>query len=261
MSPLAARVPDERRRLIADRLRDQGSVSVSVLTDEFGISAMTVRRDLEALERQGLAQRTHGGAILPSLSSREDSFFQRLKVAVEEKERLADAALGLLSEDDSIFVDSSTTAYFAVRRIIRENFKCTLLTNAAPVVEMACESDAPSVEVIGIGGSLRKLTRSFVGPQAVAAIKAHFADKALFSVRGLTHAGQLTDPDQLEAEIKRSMIVHARRSILLADTSKLDRPALSLIAGLESVDVLVTTGLPEATLAAYRRAGAEVRLA
>ncbi len=83
-------LPSERRRMIAERLVQRGSVSVAALEQEFGISPMTARRDLDELERQGIARRTHGGAILPGASAHEDSFVQRLEVAAEDKERLAD---------------------------------------------------------------------------------------------------------------------------------------------------------------------------
>ena len=252
-------LPDERRRLIAERLRENGSVSVAALGTEFKISPMTVRRDLVELEHQGVARRTHGGAIRPELSSHEDSFFQRLEVAVEDKERLAEAAAALLAPGDAVFLDSSTTSYFAARRIVRENFRCTLLTNAVPVMELACEADAPQVELIGVGGTLRKLTRSFVGPQAVTGIEAHFADKALFSVRGITESGHLTDPDPLEAEIKHAMIRHARRAVLMVDESKFDRRALSAIAPLSEVDLTLTTGVTRRALNRLKSAGGEVR--
>jgi DeoR/GlpR family transcriptional regulator of sugar metabolism len=251
-------LPGERRRLIEERLRDQGSVSVAALEEQFAISPMTARRDLVELERQGVARRTHGGAILPGLSSHEDSFFKRLEVAVEEKERLAEAALGRLAHGDAVFVDCSTTAYFAARRVVRENFPCTLLTNAVPVMELVCESDASQVELIGMGGTLRKLTRSFVGPQAVAGITAHFADQVVFSVAGLTGEGQLTDPDPLEAEIKRAMIGRARRAMLLVDNSKFDHAALSVIANVGDVDVILSAGASERSLAPLRHAGVEV---
>jgi DeoR/GlpR family transcriptional regulator of sugar metabolism len=84
-------LPAERRRLIAERLRQKGSVSVSGLEAEFQISPMTARRDLDELERRGVARRTHGGAVLPGLSGHEDSFLQRLEAFVEAKERLAEA--------------------------------------------------------------------------------------------------------------------------------------------------------------------------
>src|SRR3954447_13870925 len=251
-------LPDERRRLIADRLRQDGSVSVAALEQEFAISPMTARRDLGELERQGIARRTHGGAVLPGLSIHEDSFFQRLEVEVEAKERLADAAVECLSPGEAVFVDSSTTGYFAARRIVRDNLRCTLLTNSVPIMELICEAEAPQLDLIGIGGSLRKLTRSFVGPQALRAVEAHFADHAIFSVRGVTESGHLTDPDPLEAEIKRAMIDRARSALLLVDGSKFDRPALSVIARAHDVDAILAADAPESALAAFERAGAAV---
>src|SRR3954466_9523429 len=232
-------LPDERRRMIAQRLRRHGSVSVSGLEAEFGISPMTARRDLDELERRGVARRTHGGAVLPGLSGHEDSFQQRLEVEVEAKERLAEAALALLEPGEAVFVDSSSTAYFAARRIVRANARCTLLTNAVPIMDLLCEVDAGQVELIGAGGTLRKLTRSFVGPVAVRSIEAHFADHVIFSVRGVTPDGFLTDPDPLEAEIKRTMIARARQAVLLVDGSKFDRAALAQIAAGDRVGVLV----------------------
>jgi DeoR/GlpR family transcriptional regulator of sugar metabolism len=252
-------LPDERRRMIAQLLRQHGSVSVSGLEAEFGISPMTARRDLDELERRGVARRTHGGAVLPGLSSHEDSFLQRLEVEVEAKERLAEAVLELIEPGEAIFVDSSTSGYFAARRIVRENLRCTLLTNAVPIMDLLCEVDAPQVELVGAGGTLRRLTRSFVGPVAVRAIEAHFADHVIFSVRGLTPEGFLTDPDPLESEVKRAMITRARQAVLLIDGTKFDRPALTQIADIGQVGVILAADAPDAALRPLQRAGADVR--
>jgi DeoR/GlpR family transcriptional regulator of sugar metabolism len=253
-------LPDERRRMISQLLRQHGSISVSALESEFGISPMTARRDLDELERRGVARRTHGGAVLPGLSSHEDSFQQRLGVEVEAKEQLAEAAFALLEPGEAVFVDSSTTAYFTARRIVRENLQCTLLTNAVAIMDLLTELDAPQVELVGAGGSLRKLTRSFVGPQAVRAIEAHFADHVIFSVRGLTPDGYLTDPDPLEAEVKRAMIKRARQAVLLVDGTKFDRPALTQIAETSDVSVILAAGVPDAALKPLVRAGIDVRV-
>jgi DeoR/GlpR family transcriptional regulator of sugar metabolism len=258
MSARSSILPAERRRLIAERLRQHGSVSVSTLEAEFGISPMTARRDLDELERRGIARRTHGGAVLPGLSGHEDSFLQRLETAVGAKERLAEEALKLVEPGEAVFVDSSTTGYVAARRIVRENLECTLLTNSVPIMQLVCEHDAPQVEMIGAGGTLRKLTRSFVGPQAVRGVESHFADHVLFSVRGLTADGFLTDPDPLESEVKRAMINRARQAVLLLDGSKLDRPALTQIAHVESVAVIVAADVPGAALKPFARAGIDV---
>jgi len=252
-------LPDERRRLITRRLRENGSVAVAELEAEFGISPMTARRDLDRLQRSGVARRTHGGAVLPGLSGHEDSFQQRLEVAVEAKDRLANAALELLEAGEAIFIDSSTTGYFLARQIVRSKLRCTILTNAVPIMQLVCEGDAPQVELIAAGGTLRKLTRSFVGPLAMRAIEAHFADHVAFSVRGLTHDGHLTDPDPLEAEVKRAMIDRARQVILLIDGSKLDRPALTEIATLDRVSVVLAADVDDAALKRLQRTGIDVR--
>src|SRR6059036_1339925 len=136
-------LPEERRRMIAERLVERGSISVAAIETEFEVSPMTARRDLDELARQGIARRTHGGAVLPGLSSHEDSFFQRLEVAGEQKERLAAAAVALIEPGEAVFLDSSTTAYFVARRIVAENVRCTVLTNAVPVMQLVCETEAP----------------------------------------------------------------------------------------------------------------------
>ena len=259
MSTRSQTLPAERRRQIADRLRQHGSVSVAALETDFGISPMTARRDLDELERRGVARRTHGGAVLPALSRHEDSFLQRLEVAVDAKERLAAEAFGMIESGEAVFVDSSTTGYVAARRIVRENLQCTLLTNSMPVMQLVCDLDAGQVEIIGAGGTLRKLTRSLVGPQAVRGIESHFADHVFFSVRGLTADGYLTDPDPLESEVKRAMIKRARQAVLLVDGSKFDRPALTQIAHVEEVAVIIAADVDEAALRPLARAGIEVR--
>jgi DeoR/GlpR family transcriptional regulator of sugar metabolism len=182
-----------------------------------------------------------------------------MEVEVDAKERLAAAAVAVLAPGEAVFVDSSTTGYFAARRLVRQNLRCTLLTNSVPIMELVCEAEAPQVDLIGVGGSLRKLTRSFVGPLALRAVEAHFADHAIFSVRGVTDDGHLTDPDPLEAEIKRAMIARARSALLLVDASKFDRPALSVIARAEDVSGVLAADAPTPALAAFERAGISVQ--
>lgn len=250
--------PDERRRVIAQALRDRGGVSVAELTDRFGISPMTARRDLATLEREGVARRTHGGAVLPGRANEEDSFGTRLSLAVADKQRLASAAFDLIAPGDAVFLDSSTTAFGLARLIVSANRRSTVLTNAVPVMQLVCEHDAPDVHMIGIGGTIRRLTHSFVGPQAVRVIRDHFADKAVLSIRGLTHDGHMTDPDPLEAEVKRAMLEQARMPLLLVDGSKFDRPALSAIAHVTKVARVLAAGASPSAVASLASAGVAV---
>jgi len=254
-------LPDERRRMVVELLRSRGSVSVAELETRFGISLMTVRRDLAELERIGLVRRTHGGAVLPAMSGHEDSFATRLEADVAAKERLAEVSAALLPAGASVYVDSSTTSYIAVRRLLREKLRCTLLTNSLPVMDLVCRSDTPEVELVGVGGALRTLTRSYVGPQSVHCVRAHFADYAIFSVRGVTDGGYLTDPDPLEAEVKRVMIGRARHPVLLLDASKLGRAALSVVAELSDVRTIIGTDIDDGALARLAGPRVDVRVA
>lgn len=250
---------DERRRLIAERLRDRGSVTVATLASELGISPMTARRDLDELERQGLARRAHGGAVRPGLSGHEDAFAQRLESAAAAKERLAAAAVELVCAGQTIFLDSSTTSHFVARALLPAGIRCTVLTNAVPVMQLLSEADGGHIDLIGLGGSLRRLARSFVGPQTVAAAAAHFADRAFFSVSGVASNGHLTDPDPLEAEVKRTMIRQAAEPVLLVDGSKFRRPALSSIVPVTAVALVIGAGVEPAAWSAVDRAGVAFR--
>jgi len=251
-------VPAQRRQLIAERIRDTGSVSVSALEDEFGISSMTARRDLQILEREGRAQRTHGGAVSATLARDEDAFSARLAEAAGAKARLGAAAAASIGEGETVFVDCSTTAYYAVRSLLESGRSATVLTPSVPVMDLIARTDAPQLELLGLAGSLRRLTCSFVGPQTVRTIQDHFADKLLFSVKGLAPGHVLTDANPLEAEVKRTMIERARESILLMDGSKFDQPGLSAIAPISSVDTVLVADADRAQLRSLGDTGVRV---
>src|SRR5215468_3889813 len=224
-----------RRAAIADLLRDTGAVTVTEVESRFGISPMTARRDLAELERQGFARRTHGGAVLPSISAQEDSFAQRVEVATGAKAKLADAAVAMLAPRETVFLDSSSTAYFVARRIVDLGIGVTVITNSLPVMDVIAARETPTINLVGIGGTLRPLTRSFVGPYAVHTIQGHYADRMFLSVKGVTRDGVLTDADELEAEIKRSMIEQSGESVLLVDDSKLGARGQNAIAKVTAV--------------------------
>jgi DeoR/GlpR family transcriptional regulator of sugar metabolism len=254
-----ATTPEKRRRRIAQIVRDAGNVTVTTLVEEFGVSAATARRDLDLLERAGQVRRTHGGAILPGSAGHEDSFDQRLTEAVEAKKRLAEAVVGLMEPDCTMFIDSSTTAYYAAQRILVGTHQATFLTNLLPVMELFKILEAPGASFIGIGGSFKELTKSFIGPHAVRMVRAHFTDIALLSVKGITREGDMTDPDPSEAEVKRAMIERSETPILLIDGRKFDRRGLSLIGNVSDVSLVLAADCAEADLEALEHQGVEVR--
>jgi DeoR/GlpR family transcriptional regulator of sugar metabolism len=250
---------ESRRAAIADLLRSTGSVTVAELEERFGISSMTARRDLADLERQGRARRTHGGAVLPAISAHEDSVVQRLETAPEAKLALAAAAVATLAPRQSVFLDSSTTAYFVAQRILDGGLELTVITNSLPIMELVGTSSSPNVELIGVCGTLRRLTQSFVGPFAVHTVLGHFADRLFLSVKGVTRDGALTDADPLEAEVKATMIAHAHEAFLLIDDSKLQARGLNAVGRVVDLAGVLTYGVHGRELAALRETGADVR--
>ena len=251
-------LPEIRRRAIAEQLRARGSSSVADLEEEFGVSSMTIRRDLRELDRQGLAKRTHGGAVAPGLAAHEDSFSQRLDVEVEAKQRLAVAAAALVAPGETVFIDSSSSAYYAARQILTNGIPISIVTNSVPVMQLFASSDA-NVELTGVGGRLRRLTLSLVGPAAVRTVREHFADKLFFSVKGIAGDGSLTDPDPLECEVKRAMIERAEESILLLEPGKLQVRGSHLIASCRTVARVLAAGLTADQVAVLKRTGVRVQ--
>ncbi len=252
-------IPEQRQQRIAELVRESGSVTVAALEGEFGISPATARRDLGVLERQGKVRRTHGGAILPGFTQHEDSFQQRLGEAVEEKKRMARAALALLEADETVFVDSSTSAYYAARRVLAEGLSFTCLTHLVPVMDLFSTADPANASMVGLGGIFRPLTLSFVGPCTVRAIESHFTDRAFIGVKGITPEGYLTDVNPLEAEVKRAMIQQAEKPVLLVDGRKFEQRGFSVVGHVSEVSLVMTADADETYVEALKDLGVVVQ--
>lgn len=251
-------MPAERRRQILELLRQRGSIAVAEVEAGFRVSPMTARRDLAILAEEGRARRTHGGAILPDPTGHEDSFETRLEQDVAEKARLAQAVVSRLAAGETIFIDSSSTAHYVLREILEFRLPVTVVTNSLPAMTAVANADASNVELIGLGGSLRTLTRSFVGAETVRAIRDVFVDRLVFSVKGIESSGFLTDPDPLEAEVKRAMVDRSRTVVLVAAGQKFDERGLHVIAHANRVDLAYTSDPPLEGVQALEAAGVVV---
>ncbi|MEZ0283668.1 MAG: DeoR/GlpR family DNA-binding transcription regulator [Thermoleophilia bacterium] len=241
-------------------LRTGGAITVVQIEERFGVSSMTARRDLGELERTGLARRTHGGAVLPAIAAHEDSFASRLEQAKDAKAALAEAAADLVRESESLFLDSSTTSHHLARVLLERGVRATVISNSMEIFELVATHPALAIDLVGVGGALRRLTRSFVGPYAVHTIAGHAVDRVFFSVKGITSGGALTDPDALESEVKRSMIAHAHEAILLVDESKLSQHGLSVVAEVGDVAQVLAHGISDKQAAALTALGGRVTI-
>ncbi len=259
--PPDARVLGEARRAaITQHLEDAGSITIGQLEERFGVSPVTARRDLSELERRGLVRRTHGGAVLPAtrradhsaLAGHERSFTRRLQFAAQAKRRLAEDAVALLGAHETLFLDASTTSFYVAERIVEIGLPATILSNNIPLMDLVLRRGGPDLELIGIGGTLRRIGGSLVGPMAARNVANHFADQCFISVKGVTPNGVLTEADPLEAQIKRAMIAQSTRATVLLERSKLTGRGLSHIARVADLSSVIAYGVPPDELESLR---------
>ena len=196
--------------------------------------------------------------MLPSISAREDSFASRIEIGVEAKEALASAAAATVHAGEAVFLDGSSTALFVARALLDRQIELTVITNSLPVMEAVVTAPRSTVQLVGVGGQLRLLSRSFVGPYAVHTVLGHYADRCFLSVKGLTASGALTDADPLEAEVKRAMVAHADNAVLLIDHTKLSARGLSAIGSATDLTGVLVHGAGEDQLTGLRGAGVRV---
>jgi DeoR family fructose operon transcriptional repressor len=229
-------MPVERQKAILDFLVREGFASVAELCQMFSVSEMTIRRDLSELEKQGLLQRTYGGAIATEQTFFEIAFKVKMSRLVEEKERIGQAAAEMVQDGDSVLLDSGSTTT-QVAKHLRDK-RITVVTNALNIASELL--DCPNIEVLVAGGILRKNALCLVGPQADAFFKGVWADKLFLGVEGVDVKGGFTVPDIIGANTKRVMASSAKQTIVVADHGKLGRNTLGTIISLSEADLLIT---------------------
>jgi DeoR/GlpR family transcriptional regulator of sugar metabolism len=248
----------ERRQLTLELLQEQGEVTVAELSRTAEVSDMTIRRDLEALERSGALRRVHGGAISAVSRSYEPPFALRAGREVEAKQRIGRLAASLVSEGDTAIIDVGSTA-LELARALREAERLTILTPSLRVAgELAANAE---LRLIVTGGTVRPGELSLIGDVAEGTFEDLHADVVFLGVGGVAGVG-LTEFNLDDTRVKRAALRSARRCVALADGTKLGRVAFARVCPLERVDVLVTdSAVDDASLQPIRDAGVEVLIA
>ncbi|MDJ0342345.1 DeoR/GlpR family DNA-binding transcription regulator [Streptomyces sp. H10-C2] len=246
----------ERQQEILRLARDRGSVDVPALAEEFDVTPETIRRDLKALDRAGLIQRVHGGAIPAGRLDFEPDLAEREATAAGEKDRIARAALAELPAEGSVVIDAGSTAA-RLAAVLPLDSRLTVVTHALPIA--ARLSEYPELTLHLVGGRLRHRTRAAVDAWALRAYSEINADVLFLAANGFSAEGGLTTPDLAEAAVKRAMIAAARRVVLLADSSKYGQRNFARFGDLSHVDLLITDqGLSPEAARAIESAGTEV---
>lgn len=227
----------ERHQQILARARAEGRVDVTALADELDVTPETIRRDLTALERHGLVRRVHGGAIPVERLGFEPGIADREGLLAGEKERIAKAALDELPDGGAVIFDAGTTTV-RLAELLPADRELTVVTHALPVATVL--ATRPGITLHLVGGTVRGRTLAAVGTWAVQALADIHADVAFVGTNGLSVEHGLTTPDLAEAAVKRALVTNARRTVVLADHTKLGRVDFAHVVPLSAVDTLVT---------------------
>ncbi|WP_043617198.1 DeoR/GlpR family DNA-binding transcription regulator [Nonomuraea candida] len=261
-----------RHAEIMRRVRSSGATSVRDLASQLGVSPSTIRRDLEVLDRDGTLRRVRGGALARAGTGADigagghvalDADAARPFAAVDatderEKEAVAARAAGLVGDGEVILLDIGTTTMRLARRL--RGRRVTVVTSSLAAFDvLRCD---PEVELLLLGGRLRRPYHSLVGVLTEAALSQVVADRVFLGCSGVRPDGQLVDSTLAEVPLKRAMMAAAGQVVLLADRHKFPGTGALRVCGPEDVDVLVTNeGADEPTLRACAAAGTQVLLA
>jgi DeoR/GlpR family transcriptional regulator of sugar metabolism len=227
----------ERQNAIMDILNKERAVSINKLSDRFSISTASIRRDLEKMEQRGLVKRTYGGAILVEGLNVEIPLAVREIEQKEAKYKIAREAARFLEDQDTIFMDASTTTK-EMTNFMDGISNLTVVTNGIrAMTDMAL---LENVTVYGISGKLRKRSLSMVGNQAETCVTDYWASKLFFSCTGLWMSHGAMDYSDAEAELRKKMMTACQKTILLCDHTKFDRPAFYKICPFSRIDILIT---------------------
>jgi DeoR/GlpR family transcriptional regulator of sugar metabolism len=239
---------EQRRALILDEVRRRGGVRVNELTRRLNVSDMTVRRDLDALARQGVVEKVHGGAVpVVEASTHEPGFEAKSALELRAKEDIARAAAGLVAAGSAIALSGGTTTYALAHHLL-DVPDLTVVTNSVRVADVfhtaqrsgGAGGQRPGAATVVLTGGVRTPSDSLVGPVADQAIRSLHFDVLFLGVHGISAEAGLSTPNLAEAETNRHLVQAARRVVVVADHTKWGTVGLSSFAGLDDVDTLVT---------------------
>lgn len=228
---------NERQMQILSQLNEIGFVKVANLGKKLNVSAVTIRKDLTYLENQGMLYRTHGGASKHSLYAFERHFSEKENLYVEQKKKIASAALSFIHDNDNIVLASGTTIHY-LSQLLTDFKRLTVVTPSLFVALTLCTQD--SVNLIQLGGSVRKSSNSVIGSIAEEILKEFSCNTLFLGIDGIDLDFGITTSNDMEAHLNKVMIASSDKVIILTDSSKIGKRSLSKIANLDKVHTIIT---------------------
>lgn len=252
-SPL---IPEQRRQQILDLLRSESVLSYRQLTEQLGVSHMTVRRDVAALDEQGRARATQGGVAALARLLEEPPRAAKAQVNMPAKSAIAAAAAAMVTDSMTLYLDAGTTVQ-AMRPLLQERKDLTVVTNDLGTA--GAFLDHPSVDLICVGGRVDVANQSMIGRLAALTLAELSLDLAFVSTSSWDAKHGITTPVEAKIDPKRAAMAAATESVLLADAGKFGHFAKYRVARLDEFDAIVTDeALPTVDVAAVQELGPRV---
>ncbi|MGN6352021.1 MAG: DeoR/GlpR family DNA-binding transcription regulator [Parafilimonas sp.] len=246
----------ERHQLILEKLHQEGDLNVISLYKELKVSRVTIRKDLKLLEEKGLLFRTHGGATLKNPYTIDRPVNEKEKLQSAEKSKIGAAAARLIDDNDSIIIASGTTV-LALAKKIQNKKNLTVITASLNVALELLKQ--PDIEVLQLGGILRKTSSSVTGPYAQSILTDFSCTKLFLGVDGIDLEFGLSTTSAMEAHLNRQMIEASQKVIVLSDSTKFGKRGFGKICGLDKVDRIITdAGISEYFVKQLENLGIEV---
>lgn len=252
-----------RQDRMEEVVQEHGFARVADLARRFEVSAVTVRSDLQSLEERGAVRRIRGGAVPPTVAPAERPFEAAEQDSAPEKAQIAAHAARLVADGDTVLLDVGTTTTAIARALMArtELRDVTVFTNALNVA-LELERAAPRLSVVVTGGSLRPLQHSLVNPLATVILERLRTSVAFIGCNGVDARHGVTNVNLPEAEVKRSMLLAARRRVVVADGSKIGEVELAKVCDVREIGLLISDGTADpAIVAEIEQAGCPVEIA
>src|SRR6202007_2620974 len=248
-----------RRQQILNLLEETGTINVNELAERFQVSLVTIRNDLDDLEKEGLLQRTFGGAVFSHRSRFNKSFRERIQQQRDEKRAVAIAALGYIKDGDTIILDAGTST-LALAQLLKERAMSVFVITCS--VPAALELSSGGYDILLLGGMIRNKSLALLGRETLRIIERYRADKAFLGSTGFTAEMGHSTPNPDDAQIKEALIRIADKTYVLVDSSKYGHNCLTSFAQLGDVHLTITdSGLPPSKAKALEANGARLRIA
>lgn len=246
----------ERHHRIIEIVNAKGYESVTNLCKDLKVSAVTIRKDLKLLEKNNKLFRTHGGAGNTNPFTTDRSVNEKEGLQIDEKKSIAQKAAAYIESNDSIIIASGTTM-LALAREITSKQKLTVITSALQVASELVKR--PDVDILQLGGLIRKSSSSVVGSYAEVILKDFYCTKLFLGVDGIDFEFGVTTSNSMEAQLNKTMIQVVQKVIVLADHTKFGKRGFSRICGLDEIDEIITDKkIPESILEKYKNAGIKI---